>query len=738
MDSLIGTSIGGYTLIQVLGSGGMGTVYLAQDPAIGQQVAIKVVRTDPDSYTDMSAAFSAAERFKQEARSVASMDHLHILPLYRYGEEKTSDGQRAYIIMQYRPEGSLWDWLRRRAELVLGRITAQSSGTTPMHLPFLMSGTWPVGLSEAGEYARQAASALQYAHERGIIHRDVKPANFLLRVESGNTVHLLLSDFGLAKVYSSNSATSHVLGTPIYMAPEQFEGAAVPETDQYSLAVMLYYLLAGRPPFEGEPMRLMNQHLTAPPPPITAFNAALPDSIDRVLARALAKKPAGRFSSTAEFAAAFTQAEQDSPANMRPLLSLPTLSQPNRPASYAPAVPDPVANTPTPPRQVSVDRAFQPTAYAAPPVPQAGEYARTFSGSLPTPTVIASPQAPISLPPIQPRQAPHTPPGKAGGINRRNALGWILGGAAVVVVGGGAGFYFYARNRAPDNAKYVMRGHSDVVTSIFWSPDGTQLVSGSRDNTAKIWAVASQQNTATYTGHSAPVRCVVWSPDGTLLASGSEDQTVQAWNSGAVRHHRYGPLGAIVSAVVWDSAANAILAGTLGNGGHALPLSGGAPTRSLLKTSVLALALSPNGSFLAAATANGDVSVFTTSTPRSTVFTRKMPASSTALSLAWSLDGTRLAAGSSGNYAIVWAASGRVLYNLAHNGAVNGVAWNPNNANQLATGASDGTLTIWDVSGPTPTKTTYNGFGGAINSVAWGSGGLASGDANNNVIVWQV
>src|SRR5581483_5337153 len=103
--------------------------------------------------------------------------------------------------------------------------------------------------------------------------------------------------------------------------------------------------------------------------------------------------------------------------------------------------------------------------------------------------------------------------------------------------------------------------------------------------------------------------------------------------------------------------------------------------------------------------------VFTTSTPRSTIFTRKMPVSSTALSLAWSLDGTRLAAGSSGSSAIVWAASGRVLYNLPHNGTVNGVAWNPNNANQLATGASDGTLNIWDVSSPTPTKTTYSGFG---------------------------
>ncbi len=402
MDSLLGTSIGGYTLIQLLGSGGMGNVYLAQDPAIGQQVAIKVVRTDPDSLVDMPSALNSAERFKQEARAVASLDHLHILPLYRYGEEKTNDGQRAYIIMQYRPEGSLWDWMRRRAELTLGQMaagTAQNSGTAPMNLPFLMSGTWPVGLSEAGDYLRQAASALQYAHERGIIHRDVKPANFLLRVESGNSVHLLLSDFGLAKAYASSSATSHILGTPLYMAPEQFEGIAVPETDQYALAVMIYYLLAGRPPFEGEPMRLMHQHLNISPPPISSFQPALPESITSILARALAKKAGERFPSTAEFAAAFTQAEQDAPASVRPFLSLPTLSQTKRAAPYAPTVLDPVPNTPTPPKSRPEELAFQPTAYAAPPFPAdananagqtpqfthpaspiKGDYPRSFSG----------------------------------------------------------------------------------------------------------------------------------------------------------------------------------------------------------------------------------------------------------------------------------------------------------------------------------------------------------------------
>lgn len=755
MDSLLGTSIGGYTLIQLLGSGGMGTVYLAQDPAIGQHVAIKVVRTDADSFADLSTTLNAAERFKQEARAVASMDHLHILPMYRYGEEKTSEGQRAYIIMQYRPEGSLWDWMRRRAELTLGQLaasTAQNSGTTPMNLPFLMSGAWPVGLNEAGEYLRQAASALQYAHERGIIHRDVKPANFLLRVESGHTVHLLLSDFGLAKAYASSSSTSHILGTPLYMAPEQFEGIAVPETDQYALAVMIYYLLAGRPPFEGDPMRLMHQHLNAPPPSITTLQPSLPESIGSVLTRALSKKAAERFPSTTEFAAAFTKAEQDAPASVRPFLSLPTLSQTKRAAPYGPTVLDHVAPTPTPPKNRPQQPALQPTAYASPPLPAelnanaaqkpqltqpapppVSDYPRHFSGSYPD--VPASP--PLAAPPQSPQIASPTR-SKTGAISRRGALGWILGGVAVAAIGGGAGFYFYSRNRAPANARYVLSGHSDIVTSVVWSPDGSQLVSGSRDKTARIWTLASQQNTVTYTGHSAPVRSVVWSPEGTRLASGSEDQTVQVWNTSGVRQRTYGPLGATVSTIVWDSQANAILAGTLGNGGHGLPLAGGAPTRSLLKSTVLALALSPDGTFLAAATDNGEVIVFDTAKLRTPLFARKMPGGNAASSLAWSLDSTRLAAGSTGNVAVILAVGGRTLHQLTHNAPVNGVAWNPNNANQLATGASDSALTIWNITGTTPTKTVYTASGGSINTVAWSAGGLASGDSNNNIIVWQV
>src|SRR5260370_15527372 len=115
--------------------------------------------------------------------------------------------------MQYRGEGSLWDWLCRRAELLSGQslITASS-------LPGTLNRSWPLNLEETSDYLQQAASALQCAHEHGIIHRDVKPANFLLRIDNGNTIHLLLSDLVLAKLFSSSSATSHILVTPTYMS----------------------------------------------------------------------------------------------------------------------------------------------------------------------------------------------------------------------------------------------------------------------------------------------------------------------------------------------------------------------------------------------------------------------------------------------------------------------------------------------------------------------------------------
>jgi eukaryotic-like serine/threonine-protein kinase len=805
VDTLIGTSLGGYTLIRLLGSGGMGAVYLAADSTIGQQVAIKIVRTDAADYPDIASAIRAAERFKQEARAVASLDHLHILPLYRYGEEQTDNGQRAYMVMQYRPEGSLWDWIRQRASQPLSGLPGISHSRSPGYDSLEVAHTWPLDVEEVAEYLRQAASALQYAHDKGIIHRDIKPANFLLRFEEGQTVHLLLSDFGLAKFFSSSSATSHIFGTPIYMAPEQFNGEAGPESDQYALAVMIYYLLTGHPPFEGDPMRLMHQHLFTEPPPPRTFNPALPEGVEAALLQALSKKPSERHPSIAAFANAFAQGIAETtvvpirrtPSQAGPQRSLPLpvkmqdsakqlqtplpgnshqiaaftplIVQGKKISQAAPEAPT-VANSssavqagllqasPDTPTVAQVtpaqaNAALAPTVF--PLTPQVGNNdgrAETPRGKTsltlpareplvsnnwsPTSALPSSPGQPLlaTPAPAQPTQTSLPPVPDQQRMSRRSALGWIIGGVAAVGIGGGVSIYFYTRHRTPTDALYVLRGHSDTVTSLNWSPDGFQLVSGSRDGTAHIWLANDQTSSVTYKGHSAAILAVAWSPDGTLLASGGEDKTVQLWNTAGALLHSFSDWGASISSLAWENNGKALFVGTLGVGVHELLLNTGERPGRSNKTYIHAVALSPSGNFLAIGAASGQVVIVNTVTFKYAFYRRH---TGPVLALAWSQDGTMLASGGSDSTAQVWdPTTGATLHSLPHDGAVNGIAWEPGNTGRLASASADSKVRVWDIN--SGGYKVYTGHGGAVTSAAWGLGGLATGSADTDIIVWRV
>ena len=287
--SLEGQHIGRYDLLHLLGSGGMGEVYLATDTPVNRQVAIKVMRSEAVPYPDADATHDAARLFQREVRAIAGLDHPHILPLYDYGEDLVRGAKITYMVMPYRPDGTLVTWLHQRGN---------SSLLSPL---------------DVAQIILQAASALQYAHERQIIHQDVKPSNFLIRSDEQNPhlPYLLLSDFGVAKLSSMTSNTSQaVRGTPTYMAPEQWEGHAVPATDQYSLAIMAYELLAGRPPFHGGLTQMMYQHLSVQPQPLSAYNPHIPPDINEVILCALAKKPENRFLSISAFGQALSQAVQ--------------------------------------------------------------------------------------------------------------------------------------------------------------------------------------------------------------------------------------------------------------------------------------------------------------------------------------------------------------------------------------------------------------------------------------------
>jgi serine/threonine protein kinase len=303
--SLAGSRLGRYQLLRQIGSGGMGTIYLAQDTHMPRQVALKVVGTDNDLQDSGEVSQKMEKLFYREMQAIAQLDHPHILPVYDFGKENINEAFYTYLVMQYRPEGSLTDWLRQ----------ARDNASLP--------------LSEVARFLSQAAEALQHAHERGVVHQDVKPPNFLLRTRSsqpGDLPDLLLADFGIARFFASTSSQgmsqSHdVRGTPMFMAPEQWDGKAVPASDQYALAIMAFRLLTGQLPFQGSLGQIMRHHYMMQPPDPSSFNMQISASIDEVIQRALAKQPSERFPSILEFAQAFAQAQAASgdQQNVQPL-----------------------------------------------------------------------------------------------------------------------------------------------------------------------------------------------------------------------------------------------------------------------------------------------------------------------------------------------------------------------------------------------------------------------------------
>ncbi len=299
---LEGRQFAQYRLVRLLKRGGMGEIYLAEDRKLNRQVAIKMIRTDIIHYEDEAEAREAARLFLREAQLVAKLDHPHILPLYDADEVHVGGVSLMYMVMPLREVSSFADWLEQYHQY------QQDNILTPRMVERIV---------------RQAASALQYAHENGIVHQDVKASNFLVRDASQHPgqLYIQLADFGVAKLMNTASQSQIIRGTPTHMAPEQWEGQAVPATDQYALAVMAYELLTGQPPFEGDNQQMWYQHTYITPLPPGSLNPNLPVALDAVLLRALAKSPQERYRSISAFALAFRQAILDAD-NIQPQLSI--------------------------------------------------------------------------------------------------------------------------------------------------------------------------------------------------------------------------------------------------------------------------------------------------------------------------------------------------------------------------------------------------------------------------------
>jgi serine/threonine-protein kinase len=271
MEDLTGWQFGPYRIVAPLGEGGMAAVFRAYQPNMDRYVALKVL----PRYFASEPQF--VSRFEQEARVLAKLQHPHILPVFDYGE---SEGY-TYIVMTYVEAGSLSELLKEQS-LTLGEI---------------------------GRVISQVGDALDYAHSQGVLHRDVKPSNILVD-SRGNC---LLTDFGIAKMVESSSKltqTGGILGTPAYMSPEQIASATLDgRTDIYSFGIVLYEMCTGRPPYQAETSAaVLVKHLHDPLPMPRRFNPALPEPVERVILRALAKKPEHRFPTAGEMVTAMEQA----------------------------------------------------------------------------------------------------------------------------------------------------------------------------------------------------------------------------------------------------------------------------------------------------------------------------------------------------------------------------------------------------------------------------------------------
>jgi serine/threonine-protein kinase len=261
--------IGHYEIKAELGRGGMATVYRAYDPRFEREVAVKVLPHE------MLHDPQFRVRFEREAKTIAVLEHAAIVPVYDVGEQ---DGQ-PYFVMRYMTGGSLTDLMKKG----------------------------PLPMDEVARIIDRIAAALDEAHAKGIVHRDLKPGNILF----DHNGEPFLSDFGIAKLVESqtNVTGSGIIGTPTYMSPEQAQGEAVDgRSDVYTLGVILFELLAGKPPYTADtPMGIVVKHITEPIPHILDVNPDLPPAVEALVERAMAKRREDRFATAGELAQAFSE-----------------------------------------------------------------------------------------------------------------------------------------------------------------------------------------------------------------------------------------------------------------------------------------------------------------------------------------------------------------------------------------------------------------------------------------------
>ncbi len=669
MADRVGQQLGTYRLVRLLGAGGFAEVYLGEHVHLGTQAAIKVLST--------KLGQAEIKRFREEARTIAGLRHPSIVRVLDFDVEEGLP----YLVMDYAPGGTLRKRHPRGTRLAPSTI-----------LP----------------YVRQVASALQFAHERKLIHRDVKPENMLV----GEHGEVLLSDFGIAVVaHSSLSQTSQeVVGTFAYMAPEQIESHPRPTRDQYSLGIVIYEWLAGERPFSGSSQEILAKHISVAPAPLRDKLLGLAPQVEAVVMTALAKDPRQRFASIQAFANAFEQAGQATEA-----AGAATEAVAQKPT------PAPERTTPVPPERA----------------PREAEPALAME--------LEPTQPDMTTPTDQPVPTPKARPGSPGVLSRRRLL---IGSGAVVALAAVGGGILLTRHSGPGEQSpgiqplYIYRGqYPFIVYSAAWSPDGQRITSGSDDNSVRVWDATTGDHALLFL-HLAPVLTVAWPFSGNLLASGGFDNTVRVWDVTADKLvYTYRGHTDVVTCVAWSPKKQRIASGA-GRGDKTVqvwdaPGGGNLFTYRGHADTVGSVAWSPDGTLIVSGGWDNTVQVWKAATGDHIAMYSGH--SHSVYSVAWSPDGQYIASGSVDNTVQVWAAmtGTHVFTYRGHSDIVESVAWSPN-GQRIASGSADKTAQVWDaITGGN--RVTYRGHTDVVTSVAWSPNGLdiASSSEDGTVQVWK-
>ena len=700
MADRVGTQLGNYRLVRLLGQGGFAEVYLGQHIYLDTEAAIKVLHTRLSSEDE--------EQFRDEARTIARLVHPNIVRVLEYNVQESTP----YLVVDYAPNGTL----RKR----------HPRGV-------------PLPLTTVVSYVSQVAEALQYAHEQKVVHRDVKPENMLL----GRRNEVLLSDFGIALVtqssrYNSLQGVQGMAGTIAYMAPEQIESQACPNSDQYSLAIVVYEWLSGERPFQGSFAEIAVKQTMATPLSLRQKVPSLSPAVEAVVMKALAKEPQNRYPTIRDFATALR------------------LASTRTAAASSSIVTD--ASTPVPGSQL----------------PSPAETALLSVGEAPAEESFET------VPSLPPLPSPHTsllkenPPPSVGppavkqlgttsmlvhvqrrGISRRSVVLGLAGVAAAAVVGGGV-VTWLTHVHAPQSVSnstlkpaaliYTFTGHTDWVWSAAWSPNGKRIASVSNDETAQVWDATTGDNLNIYRGHSDTVYGVAWSIDGRRIASASFDKTVQVWDDPFSDHlYTYHGHTSWVWAVAWSPDGSRIASAggdktvQVWNPASASP----AAVYHAHTAPVYAVAWSPDGGRIASAGGDGTVRIWDSASGNLlktfTLYSVLNPDYPTVWSVTWSPDGGRLASASNDSIVqVLDATNGEQVFTYrGHSGPIHDVAWSPD-GRHIASASGDKTVQVWDAASGRHIY-TYTGHTNSVRSVGWSFDNerLASSSWDKTVQVWR-